>query len=140
MTITEVSKLYDITPDTLRYYERIGLIPKIHRNKNGIRDYTQEDCNWVEFIKCMRNAGLPIETLIDYVTMFQQGDSTIDARKELLTEQRKVLEKKIKDMNETLGRLNHKIELYEKCLMINEKELREKINKCKNVDMEYIFN
>ena len=126
MTITEVSKLYDITPDTLRYYERIGLIPKIHRNKNGIRDYTQEDCNWVEFIKCMRNAGLPIETLIDYVTMFQQGDSTIDARKELFTEQRKVLEKKIKDMNETLGRLNHKIELYEKGLMINEKELREK--------------
>ena len=126
MTITEVSKLYDITPDTLRYYERIGLIPKIHRNKNGIRDYTQEDCNWVEFIKCMRNAGLPIETLIDYVTMFQQGDSTIDARKELLTEQRKVLEKKIKDMNETLWRLNHKIELYEKGLMINEKELREK--------------
>ena len=126
MTITEVSKLYDITPDTLRYYERIGLIPKIHRNKNGIRDYTQEDCNWVEFIKCMRNAGLLIETLIDYVTMFQQGDSTIDARKELLTEQRKVLEKKIKDMNETLGRLNHKIELYEKGLMINEKELREK--------------
>ena len=135
MTITEVSKLYDITPDTLRYYERIGLIPKIHRNKNGIRDYTQEDCNWVEFIKCMRNAGLPIETLIDYVTMFQQGDSTIDARKELLTEQRKVLEKKIKDMNETLGRLNHKIELYEKGLMINKK-----INNCKNVDMEYIFN
>ena len=126
MTITEVSKLYDITPDTLRYYERIGLIPKIHRNKNGIRDYTQEDCNWVEFIKCMRNAGLPIETLIDYVTMFQQGDSTIDARKELLIEQRKVLEKKIKDMNETLGRLSHKIELYEKGLMINEKELREK--------------
>ena len=126
MTITEVSKLYDITPDTLRYYERIGLIPKIHRNKNGIRDYTQEDCNWVEFIKCMRNAGLPIETLIDYVTMFQQGDSTIDARKELLIEQSKVLEKKIKDMNETLGRLNHKIELYEKGLMINEKELREK--------------
>ena len=126
MTITEVSKLYDITPDTLRYYERIGLIPKIHRNKNGIRDYTQEDCNWVEFIKCMRNAGLPIETLIDYVTMFQQGDSTIDARKELLIEQRKVLEKKIKDMNDTLGRLNHKIELYEKGLMINEKELREK--------------
>ena len=80
----------------------------------------------MEFIKCMRNAGLPIETLIDYVTMFQQGDSTIDARKELLTEQRKVLEKKIKDMNETLGRLNHKIELYEKGLMINEKELREK--------------
>ena len=126
MTIAEVSKKYGLTADTLRYYERVGLIPKVNRNKNGIRNYTEQDCRNVEFIKCMRNAGLPIETLIDYVTMFQQGDSTIDARKELLTEQRKVLEKKIKDMNETLGRLNHKIELYEKGLMINEKELREK--------------
>ena len=126
MTIAEVSKKYDLTADTIRYYERIGLIPTIPRTKNGIRDFDEESCSWIEFIKCMRNAGLHIETLIDYVTMFQQGDSTIDARKELLTEQRKVLEKKIKDMNETLGRLNHKIELYEKGLMINEKELREK--------------
>ena len=102
MTITEVSKKYGLSADTLRYYERIGLIPKVNRNKSGVRDYTQEDCNWVEFIKCMRGAGLPIEVLIDYVSMFQQGDSTIDARKELLVDQRKVLAKKIEDMNKTL--------------------------------------
>lgn len=66
--------------DTLRYYERIGLIPHVNRNKSGIRDYTEEDCNQVEFIKCMRNAGLPIEVLIEYVDMFQQGDETIETR------------------------------------------------------------
>ena len=126
MTITEVSKKYGLSADTLRYYERVGLIPKVNRNKSGVRDYTQEDCNWVEFIKCMRRAGLPIEVLIDYVSMFQQGDSTIDARKELLVDQRKVLAKKIEEMNKTLARLDYKIDLYEKGLMMSEKDLREK--------------
>lgn len=126
MTITEVSKKYGLSADTLRYYERIGLIPKVNRNKSGVRDYTQEDCNWVEFIKCMRGAGLPIEVLIDYVSMFQQGDSTIDTRKELLIEQRKALAEKIEEMKKTLARLDYKIELYEKGLIMSEKDLREK--------------
>ena len=90
MTITEVSKKYGLSADTLRYYERVGLIPKVNRNKSGVRDYTQEDCNWVEFIKCMRGAGLPIEVLIDYVSMSQQGDSTINDRQELLANQRTI--------------------------------------------------
>lgn len=126
MTITEVSKKYGLSADTLRYYERIGLIPKVNRNKSGVRDYTQEDCNWVEFIKCMRDAGLPIEVLIDYVSMFQQGDSTIDTRKELLIDQRKALAEKIEEMKKTLARLDYKIELYEKGLIMSEKDLREK--------------
>jgi len=46
MTINEVSKKFDLSQDTLRYYERIGLIPSVNRNKGGIRDYTEEDCRW----------------------------------------------------------------------------------------------
>lgn len=88
MTISETAKKYDLTPDTLRYYERIGLIPPVRRNASGLRDYDQEACRWVEFIKCMRSAGLPIEVLIEYVQLFRQGDATVDARLELLTEQR----------------------------------------------------
>lgn len=126
MTITEVSKKYGLSADTLRYYERVGLIPKVNRNKSGVRDYTQEDCNWVEFIKCMRGAGLPIEVLIDYVSMFQQGDSTIDTRKELLIDQRKALAEKIEEVKKTLERLDYKIDLYEKGLIVSEKDLREK--------------
>jgi DNA-binding transcriptional MerR regulator len=67
MTIAEVSKKFDLTPDTLRYYEHIGLIPHVNRNKSGLRDYTEDDCRWVGFIKCMRNAVLPIEVLNEYV-------------------------------------------------------------------------
>ena len=124
MIIAEVSKKYELSADTLRYYERIGLIPGVNRNKSGIRDYTEEDCRWVEFIKCMRNAGLPIEVLIEYVTLFQQGDETIKARKELLIEQRKQLLGKMEDMKKTIERLDFKIERYEQGVVQKENELK----------------
>jgi MerR family transcriptional regulator, aldehyde-responsive regulator len=124
MTITEVSKKYDLTQDTLRYYERIGLIPGVNRKKSGVRDYNDEDCRWIEFIKCMRAAGLPIEVLIEYVALFQQGDSTADARKELLIEQRNQLIARIDDMQKTLERLNFKIKRYEQAVVPAENELK----------------
>ena len=73
MKIAEVSEQYEISADTLRYYERVGLIPTVHRTENGIRDYNETDLKRVEFIKCMRKAGLPIEVLIDYVGLVQHG-------------------------------------------------------------------
>lgn len=124
MRITEISQKYDMTADTLRYYERIGLVPPVNRNTSGIRDYTEEDCNWVEFIKCMRGAGLSIEVLIEYVTMFQQGNSTIKARKKLLIEERSHLAEKIKEMQQTLERLDKKIDGYEERVLVKEEELK----------------
>ena len=114
MTITEVSENFDLSHDTLRYYERIGLIPPVNRSKSGVRDYTEESCKWIELAKCMRLSGVPIETLIEYCALTQQGDSTITARKELLVEERKKLVKKMEDMVKTLDRLNFKIDRYEK--------------------------
>ena len=123
MRIAEVSKKYDLSPDTLRYYEKVGLLPNIYRSQSGIRDYTEEDCRWIEFIKCMRSAGLPIEVLIEYVTLFQHGDETIEKRKQLLIEQRVQLLQKMEDMRNTLERLNYKIENYEKVGSSCEKNL-----------------
>lgn len=125
MTITQVSKKYELSQDTLRYYERIGLIPTVHRNKSGIRDYTEGDCRWVEFIKCMRSAGLPIEVLIEYVALFQKGEETKDARKELLIEQRAILQDKMENMKKTLERLDYKISFYENSIGKQEKELKD---------------
>ncbi len=123
MTIAEVSGRLNLTQDTLRYYERIGLIPGVSR-KSGIRDYTEEDVRWIEFIKCMRSAGLPVEVLIEYVGLSQQGDATIAVRKELLTEQRNRLIVRMEEMQETLKRLNHKIEVYEKSIVPLENRLK----------------
>lgn len=124
MTIAEVAKKYDLTPDTLRYYERIGLIPGVGRTSGGIRDYQEEDCRWIEFIKCMRGTGLPVETLIEYVRLFQTGDATIQARKELLMEQRDRLKERVEEMQSTLERLNVKIKRYENVIVPIEDELR----------------
>ena len=124
MTITEVSQKYDMTADTLRYYERIGLLPSVNRNASGIRNYTEEDCNWVHFIKCMRGAGLSIEVLVEYVTMFQQGNSTIKARKELLVEQRSRLAENIREMQQTLERLDKKIDGYEERVLVKEEQMK----------------
>jgi DNA-binding transcriptional MerR regulator len=123
MKIAEVSKRYGISSDTLRYYERIGLIPPVNRNKIGIRDYSEIDVKRVEFIKCMRSAGMPIEVLIEYVGLYQQGDRTIEARKDILKEQRKKLVAKMQEMQKTLDILDYKIEVYEKAVMKREKEL-----------------
>ena len=123
MKIAEVSEQYGISSDTLRYYERIRLIPPINRNENGIRDYNETDVKRVEFIKCMRSAGLPIETLIEYVGLVQQGDTTIEARKDILKEQRELLIVRMKEMQETLDLLDYKIEVYEKAVLKREKEL-----------------
>ena len=112
MTISEVAKKYDISPDTLRYYERIGIIPPVPRSKSGLRDYDDSSCNWIEFIKCMRAAGLPIEALIEYVKLFDGGDDTIPARMGILVEQRELLLEKIDRLKATLDRLDYKIELY----------------------------
>ena len=110
MTISEVSKKYNLTADTIRYYEKEGLIPKVPRDKNGIRDFDEGSCGWIEFIKCMRSAGLEIETLKQYVSLFRQGTATVKERKILLIEQREKLLKKQEDIKATLDRLNYKIE------------------------------
>ncbi len=123
MKISEVSKKYGISEDTLRYYERIGLIPKVNRNKSGIREYTEEDCRWIEFIKCMREAGVQIEALVKYVKLFQKGDETIEERKKILIEQREQLVSRIKDIQRALDKLNLKIEAYETLIIPAEKKL-----------------
>ena len=123
MLIAEVAGRYRLTQDTLRYYERIGLIPRVNRNRSGIRDYTEEDLRWVEFTSCMRGAGLSIEFLIEYVALFQQGEKTKPARKALLTEQRDILAAKIKETQDTLTKLDSKIARYDVGLAVKEQAL-----------------
>ena len=126
MTISEVSKKYDLTPDTIRYYEKEGLIPKVPRTKSGIRDFDEETCNWIEFIKCMRNAGLEIEILKQYVELFKQGSKTVKERRLLLEEQCKKLLEKQKDIKATLERLNYKIKIYDEIEQGKRKDFMEK--------------
>jgi DNA-binding transcriptional MerR regulator len=113
MHIAEVSKKFSLSQDTLRYYERVGMIPPVNRTPSGLRDYSEEDCKWVELAKCMRSAGLPVEVMIEYLKLTQQGDNTIPGRRELLLEQREQLLAQKAAIESTIERLNYKIGRYE---------------------------
>ena len=123
MKIQEVSDRFGISSDTLRDYERIGLIPHVNRTESGIRDYNDLDVRRVDFIKCMRSAGFPLEVLIEYMDLVQRGDTTIETRKEILQEQRAQLAARIEEMKKTLDLLDHKIEVYENRILTKEKEI-----------------
>jgi len=124
LTIAEVSKKYGLSADTLRYYERIGLIPPVPRTKGGVRDYGEESCGWIELMKCMRAAGVQIEALIEYVKLFRQGDATMAARKAILVEQRDQLLARMAEMQSSLDLLNEKIDRYEQGMVSAEQQLR----------------
>ena len=113
MTIKEVCEKYDITADTLRYYERVGVIPEVTRTPGGIRDYQETDIAWVENAICFRDAGMPVEMLIEYVKLYQEGDSTIDARTNLLKEAREAILETRKKYDIALKKLDYKIGRYE---------------------------
>jgi DNA-binding transcriptional MerR regulator len=123
MKIAEVSERFGLLADTLRYYERIGLISPVNRTESGIRDYNDLDVRRVEFIKCMRRAGLPLEVLIEYMDLVQRGDQTIEARKDILREQRDRLAERIQEMQKTLDLLNHKIQVYENAILTQEQAI-----------------
>ncbi len=123
MQISDVSEKFDISPDTLRYYERVGLLPPVRRSKSGLRDYSESDLMWIDFIKCMRSAGLPIEQLVRYVQLFPQGEATIEARKQILKDQREQVTARMAELHRTLDLLNYKIAMYESSIIPAEREL-----------------
>ena len=115
MTIREVSEKFELSADTIRYYERIGLIPHVPRKPNGIRDFDETSCNWLSFVKCMREAGVQIEALIKFVTLREQGEHEEECR-EILLEQRERIERQIEKSQKTLDRLNYKISHFDEVI------------------------
>ncbi len=84
MNIAQVSEKFDITKETLRYWERSGLLPTITRNESGYRDYGEYELNWIFFIQAMRKAGVSIEALVEFVELYRLKTDTRAAQKQLL--------------------------------------------------------
>nr|WP_318682983.1 MerR family transcriptional regulator [uncultured Acetatifactor sp.] len=132
MTIREVCDKYDISQDTLRYYERVGVIPQVNRTSGGIRDYKQQDLDWIENAVCMRNAGVSIETIIEYVGLFLEGDATINARLRLLEDELEQLNSKREQLDQAISKLKFKVSRYkiaaETGILSWEENLNESVN------------
>lgn len=125
MNIKDASEKSGVSADTIRYYERIGLIPPVHRNENGVRKFGAEDLRWIQFSRQMRRAGLSIEALIDYLALFREGEHTLEVRVELLKEQRVDLKNRINIMQEALDRLDFKINNYDTHLIPAQQKLKD---------------
>lgn len=113
MTIKEVSEKFGITADTLRYYERVGVIPPVTRTESGIRNYQESDLAWVKNAVCLRDAGVPVEMLIEYVKLTELGDQSYDSRRKLLAEAREEVLAARKKYDIALAKLNYKIAMYD---------------------------
>lgn len=123
MRITEVSKQFGISADTLRYYERIGLLSHVHRNESGIRDYGEQNLARIRFVKCMRGANVSIEALIEYMELFEGGDATLRARKAILEKEREKVRERMAEMQAGLDRLDYKIAHYEDLIVKAEQKM-----------------
>lgn len=115
MNIKKAAEMFDLSVDTLRYYERVGVIPPIHRNKSGYRDYTTNDLNWIYLAKSLRNAGLSVESLIEFAHLAQlrETENVEEAQKQILVDQLEELDKKLSEMREVRDLLVYKIETYD---------------------------
>lgn len=116
MTIKEAAKKTGISIDNLRYYERIGLIPEVPRTESGIRDYDEMAIHWIEFAMRFKKAGVSLEAIREYIQLALQGESTKEARREILLETKVGLERKMHDIQETMDVINFKLDTYDqKC-------------------------
>ena len=111
MTISEVSRSYNVAPSTLRYYESIGLLPHIQRTKGGIRSYTENDCKRLEVILFMKGLNIPLEPVKEYIS--RMGADEKEERKNLLVGYRQNLIEKINDMQASLSMINSCIENFD---------------------------
>lgn len=123
MNIKKVSEITDVSADTIRYYERIGLLPRITRTNSGVRDFTEREIGILEFVRCFRKAGMSVEALIEYISLLEEGEGTERERLRLLTEQRVEMDDRIYELNQARERLNYKIENYENIIQKHEQKL-----------------
>ena len=116
MTIREIAAKTNMSTDTLRYYERIGLLPPVPRNAAGIRNYDEDFVNFINFIKKLKASGMSLEHIIDYIRLAEMGDATIQERKKLLAEARETLLDKINSLQLVAELADYQLRNYENLL------------------------
>jgi DNA-binding transcriptional MerR regulator len=113
-TVKTAAEKANLSPNTLRYYEKEGLLPRIHRTKNGIRHYSDEDMEWLGLICCLKNTGMSIKQIRDFVNLSTQGPETLKDRCEMLIAHKREVEEHIGEMNRHLDKVTHKIAYFTK--------------------------
>ena len=136
-TISEMAKRLNVTPSTLRYYDKEGLLPFVERSQGGIRRFKESDYEWLKVIECMKKAGMSIKDIRTYINLAALGDSTIEERGKLFEKQRLKLEKKIEEMEKTRKVLQYKCWFYETAKKLGSVEKVKKLKE-EEIPFEYV--
>ncbi len=110
-TVKEISKKTGISPYTLRFYEKEGVLPVVERNANGVRMFNEHYIDCIEMVQALRSTGLPLAEIKEYVELYKSGDSTLPERKIMLAHQKSKVEEQISLLMKTLEKLNYKLAL-----------------------------
>ena len=115
-SIGEISQRLDIAPSALRYYEKEGLLPFVERSDSGIRQFTDIDLEWLIIIDSLKKTGMPLKEIKDFVKMFEERDSTITRRLEIVLRHREVIQQQVAKLNEIIMALDFKEQYYRRAL------------------------
>ncbi|MET7547548.1 MULTISPECIES: MerR family transcriptional regulator [unclassified Streptomyces] len=111
-TISEVAAFTGLTAHTLRWYERIGLMPHVDRSHTGQRRFTNRDLDWLAFVGKLRLTGMPVAHMVRYAELLREGEHTFEERQELLEATRRDVKTRIAELQDTLAVLDYKIDFY----------------------------
>ncbi len=125
-SIGEVAKRVGVTTYTLRFYEKEGLLPHIHKNSAGIRRFSEQDLNWLEIVECLKSTGLPLKEIKHYLELIKDGDSTLKERMQIFLAQKARLEHQIKALRDNMEKINFKIKYYKAAIKDGESQVYEK--------------
>ncbi|KGK87797.1 MerR family transcriptional regulator [Desulfosporosinus sp. HMP52] len=112
-TISQVAEKFDLTAHTIRYYDKEGLLPFVDRSKSGIREFSDSDLEWLKLICCLKNTGMPIKQIKQYIEWCLQGDETLEIRRQLFLDHRKEVLKHMADLRENLKLIDFKLKMYD---------------------------
>ena len=112
LTIAAAASAAGVTVDTLRYYEKIGLVARVSRSPSGHRRYGTEDVSWVRFLRKLHATGMPIRTMMQYARLVRRGDATRTERRALLEAHRREVAARVAELQDNLRMLDHKITTY----------------------------
>lgn len=132
-SISEVAEVTGLTQYTLRYYEKEGLLPNVHKTASGMRLYSKDDLNWLSMIECLKATGLSLKGIKQYIDWYKEGDSTLEKRLDMFQTQKKELTRKMKELMEHLEKINFKIKLYENAVQQGSLEKAENLPEMKRM-------
>ena len=115
-TMKETCQKVNMNYETLKFYCNQGLIPNVKRDKNNYRIFDNRNIAWIQSLTCLKNCGMSIQEMKEYLDLCLEGESTIPERKLILDKKRIELEKKVAELNESIDYIDWKQGFYDDVL------------------------